>query len=206
LSDCGTCGNACQGGGSGSVAQICFVGQCLLRCASGHADCDADNTNGCETTTNGNCNVCSASSMCSPGSSMAPTACPAECTGGCNAELCTILCAGTYDCGRTTIRCPPGMTCHVSCAGNASCQHANIVCPPDSPCTVECVNGSACSDTNVQCPVDAPCSMNCVGITACQRATVGCGYGACSASCASANDHPYVICGASCSCTSCDAC
>jgi hypothetical protein len=61
--NCGACGNLC---GSLNDTPSCVAGQCQLACDSGYGDCDANPSNGCETSLNnpshcGSCsNVCSA--------------------------------------------------------------------------------------------------------------------------------------------------
>jgi len=55
--NCGACGRRCPGGNDGASA-ACRDGQCILECAPGRADCDADPQNGCETRVDSDPNNC----------------------------------------------------------------------------------------------------------------------------------------------------
>jgi len=55
--NCGGCGRVCPAGNDGATA-ACRDGRCSIECAPGRADCDADVTNGCETSTDTDPNNC----------------------------------------------------------------------------------------------------------------------------------------------------
>ena len=67
-SNCGACGNVCV---FPNAVAGCSGGNCIiLSCNSGYADCDGNNSNGCETnlqTSNSNCGSCGL--VCPPGTS-----------------------------------------------------------------------------------------------------------------------------------------
>ena len=118
---------------------------------------------------------------------VSPGSCPSECTGGCQAGVCTIDCTGDQECRDDTLACPAGFACAVTCDGQDACRGATVVCPPEHGCDVECVGSSACRDTAVEC-----------------------GAGACTSSCGGSGDlfgggvaAPDLQCGASCACMPC---
>jgi hypothetical protein len=102
---CGSCETVCHG--ATNAAAACTAGRCTLNCTHGHADCDGDITNGCETDTNqqaGNCGMCG-------------TVCRAyaNSVGTCLGGICAIQCVTGYsDCDGNTAT---GCETLGSCAG-----------------------------------------------------------------------------------------
>lgn len=111
----------------------------------------------------------------------APGACPAACTGGCAADVCTIECSAFRDCMLEVIACPPGWRCVIECSGELACS---------VPGQIACADGE--------------CEVRCSGAGACGGAVITCGTGSCRVLCdpLSASFVPPVIgCGGSCACS-----
>jgi len=129
--------------------------------------------------------------------------CPAECTGGCNNDVCVIDCNAQNGCKSDTITCPAGFDCEVQCGGQQGCDGAAITCPADHECNVACSAQQACRDATVACSTNGPCHLSCSNDNqVCNNTTFTCGDNLCEATCAG-NSTPAVGCGTSCSCTSC---
>lgn len=117
-----------------------------------------------------------------------PAECPAACTGGCAAGVCTIDCSGSKC---TSGGPPPGPT---------------VACPSGMACRIDCSAGG-CIGAQLVCPDVGACDIACAGAWACQDASVTCGAGACFASSCGTADPPTSTatflgwtCGASCAC------
>jgi hypothetical protein len=129
-------------------------------------------------------------------------ACPADCTGGCNENVCVIDCSGNgAPCDGADIVCPPEYDCQIICLGVDACDSGTITCPPGFGCSVICGGGNdACGDQTITCGA-GPCSVECEA-DACSGAVIDCGAGACTATCGG-QPAPTVQCGLSCECTEC---
>ncbi|MEZ4309307.1 MAG: fibrinogen-like YCDxxxxGGGW domain-containing protein [Polyangiaceae bacterium] len=166
LSDCGACGQACSvaNGTAACVAGLCGVDTCN----AGFADCDLDDTNGCETDTvndNANCGACGFSCGSLPNAS-----------GVCQSGACAFVCdAGYGDCdGDASNGCETAGGCNLVCnAGTADCdgQSANG-CETDTTTLANC---GACGAT---CAAGANATASCATGT-CQS-TCAAGFGDCN--------------------------
>lgn len=124
-------------------------------------------------------------------------ACPSECNGGCDGDVCVIDCAAG-SCA-ATITCPPGFACEVRCTSMQACRDATIQCPDTYACQVVCDGVMGCRDSTLAC-ADGPCDVDCG--SGCTGMEVSCGPNACTASC-SAAAMPTLDCAASCMCEGC---
>lgn len=139
--------------------------------------------------------------ICPPGSTSTPTKCPATCTGGCMADVCTVNCQGLGSCSNTTITCPLNMRCDVLCGGLNSCQNLRLFSAPTGALSVDCSGVNACTGINVACPAQASCDVQCIGTGPCTNGQVTCGAGACNAACSGLGvSLAKVNCGSSCRC------
>jgi hypothetical protein len=125
-------------------------------------------------------------------------ACPAECNGGCDEDICVIDCSQTI-CSNT-IDCPDDFACEVRC-GSMDCRDATITCPPAHACEVLCTEGMACRDATLTC-TDGPCSVSCAA-GGCAGMGVTCGTNACTVDLCDSGNNPTLTCGDSCSCMDC---
>ncbi len=146
LSNCGSCGSACPAR-PGSAA-VCLGGVCTIVCNANLGDCDADRTNGCETslTTPANCGLCrlacaSGTPMCVP-TSGTTYACAAGCTAG-------VVCTPGNPCATGSTVCMGGVT---TCAPTGNRAVGSLctggVCNGAGNC-VACTPGATCARTNV---------------------------------------------------------
>lgn len=103
--------------------------------------------------------------------------CPVECTGGCEAGVCTIVCSTLQACMLNGVQCPTGWPCRVECSGSLACS---------LPAQIRCADG--------------PCDVQCTGTGACGAAVVVCGTGPCAVACPTAVTPPTIQCGDSCEC------
>jgi hypothetical protein len=129
--------------------------------------------------------------------------CPAECTGGCDGNTCTIMC-GTAGCNDRMITCPADYACHLVCDGGDACDTSTVTCPAGYACSVECVQGTdACGDMLLECGDASTCAIACADVqTVCIGALMRCGAGQCTATCAGGS-MADAECNDSCSCTGC---
>jgi hypothetical protein len=152
--------------------------------------------------------VCNGAGACADLCGLTPTppggTCPPECTGGCNAGVCTIACNAAGECqGNPPINCPAGFACVVSCGGTDGCRQNTINCPDGYPCTVTCTGQTACRFTNVNCSATGVCNVACGSANqTCRDGLVTCGGNSCQVTCPGSFP-PTVACGSSCSCTPC---
>ena len=132
------------------------------------------------------------------------TACPSECTGGCQDGVCTIDCTGFGACDTATIACPADHACRIVCDGGDACDSSTIECAAGFACEIDCDGGvDACGDLEINCNAASTCNLACSDVAmVCTGAFLACGSGACAASCAGGS-LPMVECGDSCDCTQC---
>jgi hypothetical protein len=132
--------------------------------------------------------------------------CPSQCTGGCNAGVCTIDCNAGGGCPSNTISCPATFDCIVSCDSINACATKTITCPANHTCSVECMADGACTSTSVACGQSGVCELKCGAHPgACTNTSLTCGGNACTATCDDGvvSGTPNVACGMACSCTPC---
>lgn len=204
---CGGCNNACS--------QFCESGACVASCSTGRQACNGScvdtssdplHCGGCDNPCSADAAICEAgrcvaTSTCATMPDAPGGGCPAECTGGCQGNICTIDCSGNgAPCDGSNIVCPTNFDCVVVCNGIDACDSGTIACPPDHSCTVICGGGNdACGDQVITCGAGS-CRVDCAA-DACQGANVMCGGGPCSAACGM--PAPTVTCGAACACAGC---
>ncbi len=127
--NCGTCGSVCSANGG---AASCSAGQCAVSCSVGRGDCNADVSDGCESTlaTNpSNCGACGAACSPPPNGSAACRAglCVYACVSGytsCSGR-CVSLAADSNNCGACGRACAPGNYCV-----NGGCVGYNVTVNP----------------------------------------------------------------------------
>jgi hypothetical protein len=147
LSDCGTCGNACNG--NNGLAS-CALGVCSITCNAGYSNCDGALGNGCEIHTsadNANCGGCG--TVCS-----FPNATPTCSNGSCQIGSCS---AGWGNCNASAAD-----GCEVPLNTPSNCGLCGAVCAPANA-TSTCATGtckiSACAANWGNC--DAVTSNGC---------------------------------------------
>jgi hypothetical protein len=187
IAHCGTCANACS---AVHGAPACSGGSCSITCASGFGNCDADVSNGCETTTTnnvtdcGSCgNVCAvlngtptcSGTMCAIASCTAPFKdCDGQYANGCETNTGTSA-SNCGTCG-TTCSNANGTT---SCSGGAC---APVCAPGFGDCDSNKNNGCE-TDTTSSLTSCGGCGMVCSrpnASTACQTSVctlIGCQSG-----------------------------
>jgi hypothetical protein len=194
---CGDCTTVCEAPPNAVAA--CMAGSCDFECDAGHADCDGDPTNGCESTLRelDNCGRCGAA-CASPGAVTSCATgtcqtlgceplrgdCDGDATNGCEEDLSSSL----AHCGACATSCPSGVA------------NAGVACI-DGACRLTCNAGFA------NCNVDVAdgCEQSLAATSACGMCGVGCadptpfceavssGGHACTDGCGAS-----VLCGASC--------
>jgi hypothetical protein len=172
---------------------ILFIALVLGGCPSSSDDGNADSESSAES--GGACGV----DPMPPGGA----SCPAECTGGCDGNTCTMMC-GPAGCNDRVITCPADYACHIVCDGGDACDTSMVKCPAGYGCKVDCVQGTdACGDMALDCGTASTCDITCADVqTVCIGAMVTCGAGECSATCAGMSKAD-VVCGDSCDCQQC---
>ncbi len=188
---CGACGDACSF--ANGVGQ-CNAGTCeLVGCASGFANCDGDDTNGCETDTTSDVGDCGACGIVCSDNNATPV---------CNNSVCEI---GSCDSNFADCNLSPADGCEINLLSDVSnCNACNAVCtvPSGTPsciggaCTVDdCSTGTAnCDGSNTNgCEVNLETDVaNCGSCgTRCEynNGDAACSAGVCSlASCDSGYD------------------
>ena len=142
VNHCGTCGVACT---NPNGTTTCSAGVCTPTCSAGYADCDGNNTNGCEAnlnTSNSNCGACGV--ICDNGRTCKQ--------GGC--AQTTPVCVSTFaDCdGLATNGCEMNIALSVdncgACGNKCSLPNATPACN-NSACTISmCNSGFGDCDNN----------------------------------------------------------
>jgi hypothetical protein len=176
-----TCGNGrCE---TGENCNTCSAdcGTCAPTCTTGWANCDGNNTNGCETSTSMDARNCGA--------------CGRVCASGqvCNAGACTnppIVCGnGRCEPGETCGSCPGDCgACAPSCTGglalcSGSCVNTQTDANNCGACNARCTSGQTCSGGVCTAPTCAPGLNRCGGVcTSLLMDDRNCG--ACGADCA----------------------
>jgi hypothetical protein len=185
--DCGRCGNACTFAHAGGA---CTMGTCGVgTCNTGFGDCDADQSNGCETDLAATVTACGACG----------TSCTlAHATAGCAASACTVAScsAGFGNCDSMAANgCETALNtnancgaCGSACAAGTRCSNGMCVssCPTGTtfcPDLQICVNTSSdlsnCGACGNACPSPANSAGTCSG-GAC-GITCTAGFGNCDA-------------------------
>ncbi|MBL8604571.1 MAG: hypothetical protein JNK72_21780 [Myxococcales bacterium] len=135
LAHCGACGNACARPANANAA--CEMGRCTSTCNAGFADCDANNSNGCEANLNasvahcgrcgGACSVANGTAACTNGVCSVGTCnagfgdCDGNPANGCETNLAT---SDTH-CGRCGVACALAnaqSTCQSGACAVSTCQ------------------------------------------------------------------------------------
>jgi hypothetical protein len=129
--NCGGCGQVCTPGAF-VAATVCSGGACAISiCQSGHADCDSNATNGCETNTDSNVSACGTCGH----------ACPvyANASATCTSGTCGVAClAGYGNCdGNAANGCETAIDGDVNNCG--TCGH---VCPVNANQSAFCIAGT----------------------------------------------------------------
>ncbi len=191
LTDCGSCGTSCS---RNNATATCSTGACKIStCNSGYSNCDGNDANGCETSTNTNVNNCGGcNNVCS-----CPNGTPSCVNGACGCSACN---AGTADCdGQVSNGCEvntntdatncggcgkvcnstngtpscSGGSCSISCnSGYGDCNNSALDgCETQLNTLTNCgACGTSCSRTNAT----ATCTTG-----SCQIASCNAGYGNC---------------------------
>ncbi len=179
--NCGYCSNACPA--SNATAQ-CLNGTCgIAKCNAGYADCDKQNSNGCEvnlTADSSNCGgcgtACTSTQVCKP----AGTSGTSATTGVCGEASCT---GAWANCDTTNPDCETNTDSNVqhcgSCAVACSTANGTPSCNA-GVCTISCNSGFGDCNNNVNDGCEATLSGN---VNNC---------GACGAKCT--NDHGSTVC------------
>lgn len=132
--NCGTCGKKCAGGTNADPS--CKAGLCFLQCKTGFSDCNKDEKDGCEITTNTDVNNCGkCGTKCAPG----PNG-----TAGCFDGVCGLTCMGTFqDCDKI-----PANGCEADLKTDTkNCGGCGVTCPMGG----SCVNGGCeCAGTTAE--------------------------------------------------------
>jgi hypothetical protein len=183
VAHCGDCQNACV---VPNATAACRAGACAVgTCNAGFADCDADVSNGCETTPGGDVSHCGA---CGNACALA-NATPVCTTGACAIASCN---EGFADCNGNAAD-----GCEVNLALVTSCGACGSVCdlPNATPaCTAGACTVGACTAGFADCNSDAGCETSLSAVTSCggcgvvcatgPHATATCGTGGCGIVCA----------------------
>ncbi|MGE0790524.1 MAG: MopE-related protein [Sandaracinaceae bacterium] len=186
VTDCGSCGVACA---PANATGDCASGTCRIgTCDAGYGDCDADATNGCETSTRTttDCGICGRACM------------PAGAVGDCSTGTCRI---GSCDPHRGDCDANAANGCETVLTTNTDCGTCGSVCAPPSGLG-ECSTGM-CRLTTCTTPGTADCDM--LSSNGCETSirTLG-NCGGCGIPCARA--HATATCASgTCSTLTCDA-
>ncbi|MEZ4302193.1 MAG: DNRLRE domain-containing protein, partial [Polyangiaceae bacterium] len=164
---CGACGQACsvENGTAACVAGLCGVDTCN----PGFADCDLDDSNGCEIDTltdNAHCGACGFSCAALPNAS-----------GVCQSGACAFVCnAGFGDCDNDPANgCETAGGCNLVCnAGTADCDGLSV-----NGCETDTTTLTNCGACGVTCSAGPNATASCATGT-CQS-TCAAGYGDCNA-------------------------
>ncbi|MBL8602077.1 MAG: hypothetical protein JNK72_09140 [Myxococcales bacterium] len=148
VTSCGACGNACPSGPGASAA--CTAGRCSFACMTGRADCDGNQSNGCEVTlgTVAHCGGCGMA--CSAPTNGTVQCAAGRCVPSCNANF--VLQGGMcVACGGSSQ--PP---CGTSCGAGTVLQ--NSVCVPCGAATQPvCADGMCNPGQVVRSGTCVPC-------------------------------------------------
>jgi hypothetical protein len=128
-------------------------------------------------------------------------ACPPQCSGGCSAGTCFILCDEQQECKGAIVTCPPNFACTLQCKNAQACEQLVLNCPADYACHIECDGDQACREAELFCG-QAPCTLSCGPDDACETTELVCGPNTCSATCAGTTPK-LKACDVSCACTPC---
>ena len=123
-----------------------------------------------------------ASTPTAGGDSPATMSCPPECTGGCSATTCRILCDDAQECKEQSLLCPSGWACLVECRGQQSCERAVLECGAATACSATCTGQQSCRELLLLCGA-TDCGVSCGGPDSCEETNAVCGTGRCYASC-----------------------
>jgi len=133
IMNCGTCGTTCPAAPASSAA-VCTMGACSFACDPGFGDCDADATNGCETSladaaTCGTCGIsCADPTPVCDGSAGSGFMCVETCAAPsmiCG-TACTDVITDPLNCGGCGTTCPAAANASPGCVGSA----CDITCDP----------------------------------------------------------------------------
>ncbi|MEZ4222481.1 MAG: hypothetical protein R3B13_16195 [Polyangiaceae bacterium] len=160
---CGACDKNCTGANS---TPTCTQGKCVVACSKGFADCDTQETNGCEVDLQSdsmNCGACNkpcpGQTICQGGTCVSNCTAPYTLCGG----GCVVLEDSPAHCGKCDNACPsPAGGTGVCVKGNC-----NFVCSVDlTKCGSECTNLSSdphnCGKCGTTCSVPANGTAVCV--------------------------------------------
>ena len=163
---CGGCGRACPA--RPNARNVCAAGRCEFTCNAGFADCDGDDSNGCETDTNADpthCGTCT--TVCNPPNGVpqcgmgrcAVRACAsgfADCdmnpTNGCETDTRS----STSNCGACGTQCPTRPNAFPGCLGGM--------------CVTSCVMGFQDCDGDAMNGCEADVRTSAANCGACGRA------------------------------------
>lgn len=191
---CGDCDRACTTSRANSIG-ACVTGSCVVRCAEGYGDCDANPANGCEVdlrASAAHCGSCgsacaarpSATAVCVDGAcgftcSTGAADCDGDATNGCEATLATNA-AHCGACGRAcsvanaTAACVGGMCAVGACASGFGDCDGDAANGCERGLTTDAANCGACG--RVCSPTNA--TGACVA-GACRVGTCATGFGDC---------------------------
>ncbi|MDP3279059.1 MAG: hypothetical protein Q8Q09_27960 [Deltaproteobacteria bacterium] len=136
--DCGMCGNACPS--RISATNTCVRGVCTLQCRPGFANCDGNDTNGCEVSTANNPSNCGTCGTVCSGSICAAGACQpcGRPTIACN-NVCVSLQTDQSNCGACGYRCP--RSTGISRCESGNCYEGTVCRPQLADCDRSALNG-----------------------------------------------------------------
>ena len=174
--NCGTCGDACPAATGPNQAASCSAGQCSVGCDSGYADCNSDQSDGCETPLGTLTDCAACADACATQANSAPVC---DATSGCSLTCDT----GYLDCNKdTTDGCEVDDQTdpqHCGTCDNACALEANTTAPTCTAgaCVLGCSAGYAdCDgDYTTGCEVDlntdaancGACNAPCTGSYVC---------------------------------------
>ncbi len=157
VSNCGACGRACSLANAGAV---CVSGSCAVSaCASGFANCNGVDGDGCEVNTgnnNFNCGRCGLS--CAPGTACSGASCATICSAGTTycAGSCVSLATDARNCGACGNVCGAGQSCsggvcRVPAPSNDTCAGATTLSLASAAQTISLSNLGANTDLATPC-------------------------------------------------------